>query len=878
VRWLRRLWQKSLTERRLDSELQFHLEQQIEAYLQSGVSPDEARRRATLDFGGVERFKEECREARWEHHLDILNRDFRFALRGLAKDHRFACIAIFALALGIGASTAIFSVVYNALFAPFPYRDSQQLVTVHLCDLDHPDDWRGVFAFDEFQAFRKQSGIFDDMVANLEDDIVLTSSDSNLLMAGNYVTRDSFAFLGVPAYLGRSLEPSDYEAGASPVFVMRYVTWANQFAADPSLVGKTFVLNGVSRTLVGIAAPRFAWGGANLWIPRGPDAPHTNRQGPNQYWGVLGRIRPGVSLQEASANLTVIAQSLSKIHPKDYPKHFAVQVESFAYAVIPRRFRDALYIFTAAVGLLLLIGCGNVANLLLARATTREREFAVRSAMGASRFRLIRQLLVESLILALGGVFFGIFFAWAGVKTIAAVIPGFTIASETVIEMNSTVLIFALLVGICTVFIFGLIPALQASRCDLNESLRETGKGTIGFSRARLRNSVILLELTLALTLLFTAGLFLRSFVALQRVRMGVRTDHVLTARLPLPPDRYKTAAQVSSFFRPLLTRLKSVPGIAYAAETSHLPPYGGLNSVVEVFGKSHSEKWHGFLELVSEDYFSVLRIPLRNGRVFSEAQVNDAARVAVINETFQRRYFGKEDPIGHKIQMYQDWDASGALKDQWFEIIGVVGDAQNRGLHEPVDPEAWVPYTVTGTFMRGLLIRTTNEAAPMLKTVGKEIWATDPSVAMAEPNRLDESIDLFTFAQPRFGLWIVGILAGIGLLLAMLGVYSVIAYATAQRTHEIGLRMALGAGAADVLKMVLRQGLLLLLGGIAMGTAVSVTVARIIASQLWGVSPYDAITIGAVASLLFVIGLIASWVPARRATRIDPLNALRCE
>jgi putative ABC transport system permease protein len=878
VRWLRRLWHKSLTEKRLDSELQFHLEQQVEAYVESGLSPEEARRRTNLEFGGLERFKEECRDTRWEHHLDILGRDFRFAFRGLRKDRRFALIAIFALALGIGASTAIFSVVYNALFAPFAYKDQQHLVTIRVSDLDQPGDWRGVFTFDEFQEIHKQNHVFTDLVANLEDDMVYSAGDNSSLLAGNYVTPGTFEFYGVPPFLGRSLEPADYQAGAPPVFVMRYATWINKFGADKSLIGKAFDLNGVSRTLVGIAAPRFVWGGANLWMPRGPEEPKVNRQGPNQYWGIVARIRPGVSLEQASADLNVIAQRLSKIYAREYPKRFSAEALSFTSAVVPPRFRRALYIFSAAVGLLLLIGCGNVANLLLARATTREREFAVRSALGASRFRLIRQLLVESFLLALGGVLIGIFFAWGGVKTIAAVIPDFTIASETVIEMNGAVLVFALVVGVSTVFVFGLVPALQASRCDLNESLRETGKGLIGASRARLRNAVIVLELALALTLLFTAGLFMRSFIALQRVPLGVRTDHVLSARLPLPPERYKTATQLDSFFRPLLTRLKTVPGIAYAAETSHLPPYGGLRSVIEVSGKTHSEKWEGFLELVSEDYFSVLRMPLRSGRIFSEEEVTDAAHLAVINETFRRRYFGKEDPLGQKIQLYQEWDQSNALKNQWFEIAGVVGDAQNRGLHEPVDPQAWIPYTVTGTFMRGVLVRATNDPAPMLKTVAREIWATDPSVAMAEPNTLDASIDLFMFAQPRFGLWIVGLFAGIGLLLVTVGVYSVIAYSTARRTHEIGLRMALGAAAGDVLKMVLVQGLVLLAAGILFGTAVSLLLGRVIASQLWGVSPYDPITIGGVAGLLLVIGLLACWVPARRATGVNPLAALRCE
>jgi len=878
--WLRRLWKKSLSEKRLESELQFHLEQQIADYVASGMSPAAARRRACIEFGGIERFKEECREARWENHLEILARDFRFALRGLLKDRRFAFISIFALALGIGASTAIFSVVENAFLEPFPYKDSRHLVSIRLHDKDQADRWRGAYLFAEVQDLMKQNHVFDAMVANLEDDIVYAAGDSNLRLAANYVTPGTFEFFGVPPFLGRSLEAADYQPGAPPVFVLRHAAWAGKFNSDPSLIGKTFTLNGVPRTLVGIAAPRFAWGGVDLWMPRGPDEPKVLRGGEfTRYWGVVAHLKPGVSAAEATADLAVIAQRLSTVYPKEYPKHFAIEVLSFGYAVLPPHFRNSLYVFLAAVGLLLLIGCGNVANLLLVRATAREKEFAVRAALGASRFRLVRQLLAESFLLAISGAILGIFFARAGVKILAAVIPEFTIASETVIEMNGAVLLFALVVGVGTVFLFGLIPALQASRCDLNDSLRDTGKGVSGTAvRAGLRNAVIVLEVALSLTLLFTAGLFVRSFVALQQVPLGLQMDHVLTARIPLPAERYKTAAQLTSFYRPLLARLKSVPGIASAAEISALPPYGGIRSEVEVSGKAHSEKWNTFFQLCSDDYFSVLRIQFLDGRPFTEAEVNDVRKVAVINQTFQRRYFGSENPIGRRIHLQELKEFPDPLDDPWFEIIGVVADARNRGLQESIDPETWIPYTVTGSSMRGILVRTANEPKSMIKAVGKEIWATDPSVAMAQPEPLEYFLDLFTFAQPRFGLWLVTTFAAIGLVLVTIGVYSVIAYTTSRRTHEIGIRIALGAARADVLKMVIRKGLQLLLAGIAIGLAVSFALSRVIVTQLWGVSPYDRLTLVSVAALLLAVGLIACWIPARRATRVNPSTALRYE
>jgi putative ABC transport system permease protein len=880
MRWLRRFTQRGLSEKRLDSEFQFHLEQQIADYIASGLSPEEARRRGRMEFGGIELYKEECRDTHWENHWDILVRDFRFALTCLRKDRRFACAAIFALALGIGASTAIFSVMDNALFEPFAYKDQRHLMTFHLRDLDQGEVWRGLFRFEEFQEFKKHTDLFESMVANLQDDMVYSAGENSMLLAGNYVTPGTFEFYGMAAFLGRSLEPPDYQAGAPPVFVMRYKTWVNKFGSDPSLIGKTFNLNGVSRTLVGIEAPRFAWGGADLWMPRGPEEPKIIRSfDGQQFWGVVARIRPGVSLKQAEANLTVTAQQFSKIYPKLYPAHFSIEVASFTYIVASSDFRRALYLFSGAVGLLLLIGCANVANLLLARATTREKEFALRAALGASRLRLVRQLLAESLLLAMAGAILGILFAWAGVRTIAAVLPDFTVASETVIEMNGAVLVFAVVVGICTVLVFGLAPALKASRSNLEESLRDTGKGHSGAAGgARLRNMVVVAEVALSVTLLFTASLFIRSFVALQRVPLGLHTDHVLTARLPLPPDRYKTGAQLNSLFRPLLDRLKSTPGIAYAAESSAMPPYGGIRSEVEISGKAHSEKWYSLVQLCSEDYLPLLRIPILEGGRFNEAEVNDARQVAVINETFRRRYFEKEDPIGRKIQLDQLKDFPDAVKDPSFEVVGVVADARNRGLTEPIDPEIWVPFTVTGSAMRGILVRTVNDPKALLKTVTREIWATDPSVAMAEPNTLDYFIDVFTFAQPRFGLWIVGMFAGMGLILAAIGVYSVMAYNAARRTHEFGLRIALGAAARDVLRMVLREGFRLLVLGMVMGLLASLALSRLITSQLWGVSSYDPLTIAGVAALLLVIGLTACWVPARRATHVDPMTALRYE
>jgi putative ABC transport system permease protein len=352
----------------------------------------------------------------------------------------------------------------------------------------------------------------------------------------------------------------------------------------------------------------------------------------------------------------------------------------------------------------------------------------------------------------------------------------------------------------------------------------------------------------------------------------------VLSGRIPLPRQRYQTGAQLTSFFRPLLARLKTVPGVAYAAETSTRPPYGGIGSVVEIAGKTHPGRWQSIVQLCSEDYFSVLRLPLLDGRIFTEPEVNDRRKLAVINKTFQRRYFGDENPIGRRVHLLVLEDFPDPVKDAWFEVIGVAADAQNVGLENPVEPEAWIPYTLTGTGTRGLLVRTTGDPTAMINAVRREIWATDPTVAVADPNPLEHFLNLFTFAQPRFGLQLVVLFAFIGLVLVTIGVYSVIAYSTSRRTHEFGIRMALGAAGSDVVKIVLRKGLQLLLAGITIGLAASLAMSRVIVSQLWGVSPHDPLTLASVALLLLVVGLVACWVPARRATRVNPSSALRYE
>ncbi len=806
--------------------------------------------------------------------------DLRYAARNLRKSPGFAAIAVLTLALGIGASTAIFSVIENVLIEPFPYTDSPRLMAIEIHNTDEPGPgYRGGFFGAEWTTFAAQNHVFDRQTGNLGVDVLYTTAEGTERFNGNLITPGTFEFFGMPPLLGRAAQPADYEPGAPPVFVLRYKTWVTRFAADPTILNKSFTLNGTPRTLIGIMPPRFAWGDADIWIPEKPNAADTPAAfNEGKYWYFLGHLKPGVTIAQAQADFTVLAHQVAAEYPKAYPQHYRIEIVSLADQVVGE-FRATLFIVLAAVGFLLLIACGNVASLLLARATAREKEFAVRAALGAGRSRIVRQLLVESLVLAIGGAVLGAIFAWAGLKSLVAAIPPDIIPAEAVIRLNATVLLFTLAIAAATALLFGLAPAIQATRRDLHDQLRDTGKGVGGGSRhSRMRDAVVVLEVALSLTLLVAAGLLMRSFVALRQVHLGFQSDHLFFARIPLPVERYKTTTQLNSFFRPLLQRLKNSPGVLAAADTTELPAYGGDNTDIDISGKSHTDQWKGNYTFCSEDYFSALKVPLLSGRTFTEAEVNSARKLIVINETFARKFFPNDNPIGQHVHVLQMESLPDPVHDAWFEIIGVIGDIKNEGPQRPIDSELWAPSTLGGNPFRGILVRTAKDPAAMTTVAQREIWNTDRGVAITLTGSLESFLNQFSYAGPRFGFLLMMIFAVIGLILVTIGVYSVLAYTAARRTHEIGIRMALGASTSDVLKLVLRMGLRLVLIGIAAGVAVTLAVGRFISSQLWGVTAHDPVTLIAVAILLLVTGVVACWIPAHRAAKVDPLVALRYE
>jgi putative ABC transport system permease protein len=892
---------ESAREVEIVEELSQHLDDRYHELISGGATEEDACRAVLMELNDGEMFAQErlgvVREARREpagHRsggqgfVASLGQDLRYAFRQLQRNPGFALVAILTLGLGIGASTAIFSVIDNVLLEPFPYKDAGHIIypRVHGA-AQGPDEGRQGFSSDELLAFAGENHSLDGVIGTTDDPVLYKHGAGVEWLYGADMTPGSFEFFGMPALYGRVIQSADYKPGAPPVFVLRYKAWKSHFNGDPNVLNKVFVLNGTARTLVGIMPPRFGWYDADVWIPK---TPHPGMSigfaGLPERWFILGRLKHGVSVEQASADLTGIVNPLAKLRPQDYPTQFQLFAVPFGHA--GAHTESTLYTVLAAVGLLLLIACVNVANLMLARATSREKEFALRAVLGAGQARLVRLLLIESLVLAIGGAALGVLGAWGGLKFIVATMPPDSIPAESVIGLNAQVLAFTLALAVLTPLFFGLAPALQAARRDLNDPLRDMGRGVIGgFRTARMRDAAVVVEVAVSLTLLVGAGLLMHSFLAMRRVNLGLEADHVFKTTLLLPPDRYKTAEQVSAFVRSVLERVKAIPGVTDAAESSSVPPNNSRDSKIEIFGKPPEKQWRAQVQNVSATYFRALSIPFEMGRGFTETEIKDARKVAVVNRKFVSTYLSGEDPIGRRVKLAELESVADSLREPSFEIVGVVDDVSNQGapaygrggLQAPIEPQVWVPYTVTGSGERSLLVRSVQMPMSLMEEVQQAVWATDPGVALMYPDSLDQMISRRWYAGPRFALLMMTIFGAVGLILVTVGVYSVLAYTTAQRTHEIGVRMALGAERANVLRLVIIKGLRSVLAGVGVGLVVSLLLGRAIEAQLWpGVKPYDPVTLASTVVLLLATGVLACWIPARRAARVDPMVALRYE
>ena len=874
-------------------ELAQHLDERFEGLRADGATDAEAYRLAIEELSEPDALAEQMRSLRQARALPPIApgtsdgsflignvwRDVRYGFRGLIRERTFTAIAILTLALGIGPTAAIFSVIQSVLLDPAPYADLDRVVYMQIRDLSSPNlGGRTWYSVPEFLEYQEQSDSFEDVIAGSTEDVLLRTAEGTEQFRGALVTPNTFPFVGLPPSVGRVLNTVDAEPGATAVFVMSHQMWVSRYGSDPGVVGRTFVLNGIATTCVGVMSPRFTKQAADLWKPVAlsrADAGVNRRQ-----FRFQAKLKPGVTLEQASSEMTVIARRVAQLYPANYPDEFTVHVVLWVDNLV-RQFRTTLYTLFAAVMVLLLIACGNVANMLLARGAARERELAIRMSIGANRWLLIRQLLLESVLLALAGAALGCLFAFAGIRALAGVVPLGTIPNEVVLRMNIPVLVFSIGVGVLTAFVFGLMPALQLASGNLADQLKDTGRGIIGgFRSGRMRGTLVVTQLALALVLLTGAGLMMRSFIKLQTIDLGLNPDNVLFARLPLPPDHYKTTLAKQRFFEGVLSRVQALPGVLDAAHASGLPFYGSLGTEIDIAGKVHRERWDVVYQLCSEDYFSTLGLRLIRGRVLSPSDVVTARKVAVVNQTLVSRYFGAENPLGQRIRLKQleslpDGDA---VPDATFEIIGVISDVKSRGVIEPPRPEAFVPYTITGAFARAILVRTVDNAEGLTNSVRREVWAVDGGVAMTDVGTLNLYLKQFSYAEPRFSLVLLGTFAAVGLVLVAVGLYGVLSYTVAQRQREIGIRMALGASHGHVLRTVGAMGLRLIAFGTAIGLLASFGATRAIASQLTGVSRYDPLTLGSVIALMGIVGIAACYFPARRAASVDPLVALRMD
>jgi predicted permease len=876
MRRIRRLFHRSHTEKELDQELRFHLDRQIDGYVAAGLSPDQARRRAKLEFGGLERVKEEVRATRWETHLDNLHRDFRYAIRNLRKDHRFALVAIFALALGLGASTAIFSVVNAALLRPLPYRDPARLVWADEF-VPHINDW--AVPNPEFTNWRTHNHTFEVMAA------YDGGSQSNLTGAGeperietSGVTANFLAVLGIQPALGRVFLPDEDRPGGAPVVLVTDSLWRRKFSADPGIVGKSIDLDGRSYAVVGVLP-------ASFHFPAKREAPEclfAFQLPPEVDWAaqsfnltrVIGRLAPGVSLSQAQADLTTLAAQSNSAMPAVFVRTrdgLKVQITPLHQKIVGD-VRPALLVLLTAVLFVLLIACVNVANLQLVRTAGRHKELAVRVAIGAGRARLIQQLITEGVSLAALGGSAGLLVAAIGVRLLRISLPA-TIAQIGVISIDRRVFLFTLIITCLTAILFGLTPAVRASKPDVNDALKEGGSRTTGFHIHRgSHGALVAVEFALAFLLLIGSGLLIRSFIRLSQVAPGFDPTNVLTVSTEIPRSKYSTDQQRQAFFSQVLERVRSLPGVHSVGLTTQLPftrLWGSFSFLIE--GQPEPPRGTApmvFANEVSSNYFQTMRIPLLTGRSFTLSDLAPDSHAIIVSAAFAQRFLPPDTPLSKRVRLR-------GPESPWSTVVGVVGDVHYAGLDHGSDPQVYVPYFGENT--ASVVIRSEQDPRRLVSAVRSQFAATDPLQPVFDittmQQRVEDSIEI-----PRSNMTLLTVFASLALVLAAVGIYGVISYFVSQRTHEIGIRMALGAAPSDVLRVVLGQGLVMILIGLALGLAGSLLLARYLANLLYGVRPADPLTIICVALLLIFVALGACYVPARRAAAVDPLVALRYE
>ncbi|HKV25633.1 MAG TPA: ABC transporter permease [Candidatus Acidoferrum sp.] len=803
-------------------------------------------------------------------------RDLLFGLRLLWKNPGFTSVAVLALALGIGANTAIFSVVYATLLAPLPYHQPDRIVMIW----SHVRGHRNVASAGDFLDWKQQSSVFESMAAWSGRQMSLSVSNHPEQVQAEPCTPGFLSVLGQPLLLGREFLPEEGQVGRDHEVILTYKLWKNRFGADLEIVGKQVRMDGEEYSVVGVLAP-----GATdrvqsqLYIPL---AFKPNQINHDFHWLlVMARMKPGVTIAQANENMKSVTAHIAEVYPKS-DQGWSASVEPLQNDFLNRDTIRALWILLGAVAFVLLIACANVANLLLARGTARQREVAVRGALGASRWQLFRQFLTESVALGAIGGALGVGLAWGFLKLIIALMPPFTLPSEADVALNIPVLLFTLGTAVFCGVLFGCAPAFQAMHLNLNDTLKEGGRGGSGARRHRVRQALVLVEFALALTLLGAAGLAIHSFWKLTHVNMGFKTDHLLTISLPMPTERLPNADAITAFYRQLLERVQTLPGVSSASVSTGMPVEGtNFGMPFQIVGKEvadPSQRPGAGFSMVSTGYFRTFGIPISRGREFTDHDVAGGMPVAIVSSEFVKRYFPNVDPLTQRISVEQLIPGVTNLGPPiTWQIVGVYEKVRNGGPRGDGFPEIDVPFAQSPWPGVQMAVRTFGDPSNSTKSIAAVVQSMDPDLPLADVKTMDQILDE-SMGGDRFGAVLFSTFAVIALLLAAFGIYGVMSFAVAQRTHEIGLRMALGAGSKQVLGMILKEGMTVGTIGLVIGLAGAWGAGRLMKGLLYGTGTLDYGAFSAVAAILMIAALLACYIPARRATQIDPMAALREE
>jgi predicted permease len=867
-------------EAELDRELQFHIEQETLENIEKGMRPEEARAAALRRLGGIAQVQEECRDMRRVQYLEQMGQDLRYAARSLAKAPGFTTVMVLTLALAIGANSAIFSVIEGVLLKPLPYAAPDRLVRLFY---HNPKYARFPFNHFDLRDIRGMSRTLSGLAGYTRSDVQLSGAGDPIKLSAFRVTAGFFGVLGLHPAAGREFDTKD-EIPDGRAAILSDRVWHKQFGAAPDILGRKILLDARPFTVVGVMPPGtehpgneynpVAYGDTvDLWIPFTFEGSIANR-GPH-YTEAIGRMKPGVTAAQAQSEVTALLDQLGKTY--EASKGWTAVAVPLQQEIVGGNER-LLLVLLGAVGLVLLIACVNAANLLLARATARQREIAVRTALGAGRGRLIRQMLTESLLLALAGGALGALLAVGGVRALVAILPaGFPRAAS--IALDGGVFAFTLLIAAGAGIVFGLVPAVQAARFDIQRSLREGGRGsTAGGRQTSLRSVLVTGEVALACVLMIGAGLLLRSFLNLLHADPGFRPQHVLTATISLPRENYRDVEPVMRFYNGLLERVQTLNGVQFAGAGSDLPWTGWDDNaggwMIEGGSESVRDQTHARYHVASADYFRALGIPLLRGRYFARSDTPKTPNVLIINRALAERYWPGANPVGSRIT-FDDHPKDA----DWITIVGVVGDVKDQPNKAAAEPGFWWPATqMPWSFNRAsIVLRATGDPGPLAAQLRSTVRSLDPGLAVADLRLMDE-IAGESYSTPRFTVFLVGLFAALALALAASGVYGVIAYTVSQRMPEFGMRMALGAGRGDVLRLVLGQGLRLAAIGTAAGLVGGAVLAQVLGSLLYGVKRVDPATFAAVAGVALVVAALACYVPALRATGADPMQSLRSE